>query len=137
MADKELVGRELDAAIAVRVMGEPQPLLSQDSCTNTIDDKRLGRAWIHTHCYERGDFCEAEPRRFSSDIAAAMEAVEAFRTRGYGVAITDNMGKAPWEVGFVNNSTVGGIFVGAGDTLQLAICRAALAVMESVKGEQS
>lgn len=119
-SDKQLTGRELDAVIAQRVID----ILCDGE--RTPDDS----IWCHRH----GKGATVGTKHYSSDIAAAMEVVERFRERGLGVAIADNMGKAPWEVRFVNDPTVGGTFVGEGDTLPLAICRAAL---ESVKGEPS
>lgn len=70
----ELSDRELDAQIAEKVMGEPEPLPPPD-CDDPISITWIGLAWLHTHEYERGDVCEIEPAPYSTRIEFAFHVV--------------------------------------------------------------
>lgn len=109
-----LVGRELDALIAERVMGWTS--VHYDGPTDRARYKWLGIP-------PDGRTYQTEVRYFSTDIAAAMEVVERLREQGYGVVMADNMGKPPWNVDVVATAKV---YEGDADSLPLAICRAAL-----------
>ncbi len=72
------------------------------------------------------------PPRFSSDIRAAMQVVDMLIASGYEVAMFTTSGEARvkgrWTVGIASGD------VGAkshADTLPLAICRAALAIVDA------
>lgn len=120
-----LAGRELDTAVAERVMGEPKPTITGD-CEDPINDRRISSVWLHVHYYERGDECEVEARPFSTDIAAAMEVVEKLLALDYEF---DLMKEGDERLVCVMNPA-GAQFWQPG-ALPEAICRAALAAVES------
>ncbi len=73
------------------------------------------------------------PPRFSSDIRAAMQVVDQLITDGYSVAMFTTSGEARakgrWTCAIASDD------IGAkshADTLPLAICRAALAIVDGV-----
>lgn len=78
--------RELDFAVAEKVMGEPCPQPPPD-CDDPINDLLIGNAWIHTHCYDRGDVCEIEPRPFSTNPNDANAVLNRMRSLYVGVRV--------------------------------------------------
>lgn len=145
-------GRELDAALAERVMGlrVVHPAWPcgyyPDGCSIEImhaadDENREPDSW-HTelrpiHQVREGDpdnsdthtyrfLCEVVPA-YSTDIAAAWLVVERMRALGWCVAINDRMDDPePWWCEFATDGYERGAQAWA-NTMPLAVCRAALA----------
>lgn len=120
----EAAGRKLDALVAERVMGLVP-------CTGD--------------CHANGDMrpCHAQPdspdqgaetRQYSTDIADAWLVVEAMAGRGYWARLTSPFTRgSAYFAGFTPHDFTGWNgrpdHLGGGDTMPLAICRAALAAV--------
>lgn len=114
---QKLSGRNLDAAVAERVMGwQRQPDYNYWMSFPAGESFKL-HALIATW------------RPFES-IEAAMEVVEKVRERGYQVSIRSWEGAVPWSVKFILYTSREEVEED-GDSLPEAICRAALAAIES------
>lgn len=115
---KELSGRELDAAVAEKVMGWTRNPHYKDITMPILD-----------MCFE-WDACgygSNDLARYSESIEAAMQVVEKMRERGHSVQIN---GFRRWGVTFVLESDAAPtVRPCGGPSLPLAICRAALAVL--------
>lgn len=138
--EQGLAERELDAAIAVQVMGyipvwgdfwRGAVCPGKWNCAVSRAD-----AWAfpyNGHGVRAPDgkfYCTQEVYAWnpSTDIANAMKVVEKMREQGYGAVMADNMGGTPWSVDFVGTADV---HEGDADTLPEAICRAALATVNA------
>lgn len=126
---KEPSGRELDVAVAERVMGQPVPPIVPDCCLLVDKIPEPNTAWNHVHYYERGDECEWEPLPFSESIEAAMRVVEKMQEQDFSV----NLNAEPNDQWWVVFSNIDGDMQedSFSETLPEAICRAALAVVGS------
>jgi hypothetical protein len=138
---EELSGRELELEVAKRLFDfrwfhceanevERNQFLSPGTAEVW---RELG--WVLTEIDGMQDdqFNDDTPK-FSRSIEAAMRVVEKMREQGWNVCLTDDSdveGMA-WHVGF-DNFKEGKVRVAEGDamTLSEAICRAALAAIES------
>lgn len=145
---QELTGRDLDDAVAVRVMGlvpgtdfgawtEHDWKLDEDGDVDTSDlgdDRHNGPMcsrcgyWYCEDC-QRGPTkpCAVSPRRFSVDITAAWSGLEAMRAKGFRPGMYENL-DGNWTVNFSNKSVIG---IATASTAQEAICRAALAARQA------
>ena len=131
-------GRELDALIAERVMGEPYPAPIQDFpwWSSAPVMSPLGQ-WIASVDPERpGDLARHiwVPLLYSTDIVAAwvvvehLNELERYPTVQYACA---ESGEPFWWVTLVNPADV----EVRGDSAPHAICLAALAAVSGVRGE--
>lgn len=131
-----LVGRELDAAIAERVMGEPMPPtlegVTADRAFNLYlvgePIKSRLNAWRCHWIYDHGDVPEWHPRPYSTDITAAMEVIEKTRQGGWEIQITSDDESPTWSAVFDSRGAAGKLLLGENesDSLPEAVCRAAL-----------
>ncbi len=136
-----LVGRELDAAVAVRVMGwkiAPEGNRWRVSATGDynnswcVDSPNL--ADLDSDTTERLYGRYAMPA-FSSEITAAMDVVEKLRSLGFHLELITAVGG--WEVSVYRRYARGGEVVPPllaqyeGLSLPEAICRAALAARQN------
>lgn len=132
----ELNGRELDAAVAVRVMGEPMPP-TPVGCPHFFNTLSPQKAWHHVRDFDHGGGeCKWEPEPFTTSIEAAMRVVEKMRSEGWHLIISDSDDRsvATWFVDFLKKSNRHLCAGEAGaDSLPLAICRAALKALERKK----
>ncbi len=123
MADAPKAGRELDAAIAARVMGwsevEIRPIAN--AMGQKVIDEYCGRA------PGAPPGTSALVPRYSTMIQYAWDVVEKLRGQFQFVAVISGKGPAgapaPWVCKI---NTDGGFFEEKGDTAALAICLAAL-----------
>lgn len=146
MADsnKELAGRELDAAIAERVMGRRVVWFdrldshdgewSQSGPLETKEECRF-RPVAYWQNQEGQSLWEVRKWSPSDSISAAMEVVEKMNADGWSFACTLYEGKLPYA-SFCKRTAASSRNAEA-ESLPVAICRAALLAVESVKGEQS
>lgn len=122
-------GREMDALVAEKVMGEPKPIYVHPNLHIEYPKESTLGNWRCYNIYEHGDVCEWNPLPFSTDIASAWEVVEKLCNK-YHVSIwTDftHYGTALRTLGIDEL-----VEVTAAPTAPLAICRAALlAVMDT------
>lgn len=133
-AERE-AGRELDAIVAERVMGatwrKPTRYAGIDGVSSLVLGERHSAVAItFAHRWPDDRLSYTGPA-YSSDIAAAMQVVEAMRAKGYGFSLTDNQGER-WTAEFLNYLA----FADAG-TPALAICRAALKAIDKPHPLQS
>jgi len=106
-------GRELDALVAEKVMGQKLPL-------GPSEEARSVGPWFHGE----GAVCPS----YSTDIAAAWQVVEKFQQTGLAV-FSFWTGQYPGYTANLNCETADGkwrYFTADADTAPLAICRAAL-----------
>jgi len=117
--------RELDALIAEHVMGEPFPQYMHSTHTNIgrIKYSILGM-WFCLPDYEKGDICEFEPLRFSSNISDAMKIVGRTCKAEMTVDITRTDGI--WIVDLEIPKPISGEGRGQSNDIEEAICLAAL-----------
>jgi hypothetical protein len=107
-------GRELDALVAVTLMGVT--LVSEDAGIRPA-----------AMSYQK----PSEVLPYSTDVAAAWQVVERMRARGFALELHYEFGwSRQWVADFSND---GWLSTGEqlGDTAPLAICRAALAAVEA------
>jgi hypothetical protein len=126
---KELNGRELNFAIAERVMGEPMPpAISEDECLLDVlrAEPSKNGTWLHVHNFENGDICEWEPLQFSESIEASMRVVEKMVEDDFDPEMIGHNG---WFVVFKRTHAPEPRQWAA--TLPHAICLAALAAIET------
>lgn len=113
---EKLSGRELDAAVAERVMN------IMCNCERTPD----GSKWCRRH----GTDERVGAPFYSSSIEAAMMVVEKLRSQGYQFVLSNRLNNQIWQVDLslwedgVNYTTKR--WQAFADTLPLAICRVAL-----------
>lgn len=123
-----LAGRELDALVAEKVMGEAQPIYVHPNLHLEYPEKSTAGNWYCYNIFEHGDICEWHPKPFSTNISDAWEVVEKLRL------YVMPFGSKDWCVSKKRNSR--GVFenIVVDDTAPPAICRAALlTVVESEK----
>ena len=111
-------GREMDALIAEKVMGEKQPNYVHANLHMEYPETSTCGNWQCFNIFEHGDICEWHPKQFSTDISAAWEVVEMMGDK------FDNVGHGE-EWYCVYRPDEWGNIVYA-DSAPLAICRAAL-----------
>ncbi len=120
-----LSGRELDAAVAERVMGWRVFDINDvkdDEWRDDLTNYPYLETYVGCALYTgRAEFRLWNPHL---DLAAAMEVVEKMRERGWQIVIRSYEGAGPWDVTFANASESYGV---PADNLPEAICRAALA----------
>lgn|ERR1051325_1469575 len=143
MSIKELSGRELDFAIAERVMGSLQNHKSSGWGRGRADASGI---YTESHCAYCGTLrddsdltwwsnsCAESAPRYGESIEAAMRVVERMWESGWQVEmvnghklhthIADNV--SSWYVRFINNENDMNNWSAEADTPPLAICRAAL-----------
>jgi hypothetical protein len=133
LAQEVEAGREMNVAIAERVMGEPMPPPPPD---DTLDRLLSGSPvvseggnWIAVCVFEEGDVPRWEPRPFSEDISAAWEVVEQLRSRfGYRVQIGQTGDRYQVSVTLPPPTKVlANVFE---ESAAFAICKAALKAVE-------
>lgn len=120
---KPEAGRDLDAAVAVRIMGWQRRTIE----TNTQQFVVVPQDWTDfsgAHWWGH-DIYEQVPH-YSTDIAAAWLVVEEMRTDGWDMTLvqTAAMRHEPWDCRLFIAEYKRAI--GHGNTAPLAICRAAL-----------
>ena len=124
------MSRELDVEVAEKVMGitkifSPSDYKGSEDCFVCGEDI----AYIPSGKSPRTHMIDALAiRRFSSEIAAAMEVVEKLRADGWSFACTLYEGKLPYA-SFCKGTAKSSRNAEAG-ALSEAICRAALAAIE-------
>lgn len=133
-----LTGRDLDAAVAERVMGwtiAPEGNRWRVSATGE---------YINSWCVDSPNLADLDSDvddrlygryampSYSTDIAAAMQVVEKMQERGFRIFIRDYEGVITWEVKFA--SVKGPSYEASGNDLPEAICRAALQAIDSLPG---
>lgn len=112
---EQLSGEELDAAIAIKVMGHTLPEAWADSSVGPSHGDPGG--------YRMG------VRPYSKAIEAAMEVVEKMRKQGWNISMnTWHEDDAIWEVEFRYDDRCWHTYA---DSLPFAICRCALAAIET------
>lgn len=120
--------RELDAAVAERVMGEPMPP-TPSGCPHLFNTLSPQKAWHHVRDFDHGDGeCKWEPEPFSTSVEVAMRAVEKMRMRGYRWNAQTPHGKG-WEIRCYRPTQRGRGEKFRG-LLPEAICRAALSLVD-------
>jgi len=116
-------GREMDALIAEKVMGEKQPIYVHEFHIDPIYSE--GHNWFCYPSFYEGDICKWEPRNFSTDISAAWEVADWLRNYWGTFELIAGLSWHCWSE--LKDAKIWG----TGNTAPLAICRAALlAVME-------
>lgn len=125
-ATVELTGRELDAAVAERVMGWTN--VHYDGPTD-----RIRYVWMGIP--PDGRTYNAEVSYFSTDVAAAMQVVDKMFADGWAVDMGRNIhdvkGPDDWGAGFHGGNNRSGVYVEEySESLPRAICMAALRVLE-------
>lgn len=141
-AGPELVaGRALDGLVAERVMGyvwgEPihyrdgEPHAKWLMPEKTLDKGIMLRPDIQIAAPET---CRAANWSYmvppySTDIAAAWSIVEAMTGKDWSVVIRDDFVHGGWRCAFLTGPWHRDFAVAAGDTMPIAICRAALAAI--------
>lgn len=136
MPDKqELSGRELDAAIAERVMGHVWDESRCRACGWPIGSFEDGGCTIESCSMRPYPVRRADtPSDYSSSIGAAMEVVEKMRQSGWHVEISDDCERmdTAWFVEFTRSTDTHLHTGDAGaETLPETICRAALEAIET------
>jgi hypothetical protein len=139
----ELAGMELRAAVAERVLGRKVRTITNDDSLHAGELCRTysgGRDYIGNGGLvfdnEPGDLSIAhEVPHYETDIAAAMEVVEAMRARGYSflLNIPDPAEPRTWWAEFADTTSIYDDGLEYQDTAPLAICRAALAALEEAQ----
>lgn len=137
---RELSARELDAALADRVMKWKRVRSDRDE-----GDDRKDVAWMrlkdrvlkgepYTYpsmegLYDR-TFAKWHP---SEDVAAAMEVIEKMRSGQWDVQMTSDDKSPAWHVSFDKRGEAGKLLLGEAesDSLPKAACRAALSAIQS------
>lgn len=91
-------GRELDALVAEKVMGEKRPaptnneVFARDALIGTIMGNPIPSedgAWRSITSFDAGDEPEWIPRPYSTDIAAAWEVLERISEQGWCLELAD------------------------------------------------
>lgn len=125
--DRMEAGREMDAAVAERVMGEARP--TREFTISEFDTAMVGTpvlspqgCWYGVFEFEKGDKGEWVPMPYSTDIAAAWKVVERLKSLGWHVQIKMSEG-TKCLCALENDSDD---WCGYEDTAPLAICRVAL-----------
>lgn len=137
---EQLSGRDLDAAVAERVMGEAMPSQPDPATCPLILDRAVPSpesAWLHVHIYEHGDKCEWTPLPFSRSIEATMRILDKadglWELMRYPQREDEQDDESQWLT-FYSCSLRFGDRLGSAtqcESAPLAICRAALAAIES------
>lgn len=134
-----VVGRELDALVAEKVMGLPCPGLPTDNAYSYIGRVEREGWYLQSSGYDSGDVREIVPAPYSTSIAAAWEVVEKLKADGWDIHI-DSMGfnndiEGEWRTFFSHPHEMGDqrahVF-GDGDTVAEAVCKSALAAVAAV-----
>jgi hypothetical protein len=137
---KKLSGRELDAAVAERVMGHVIHVDNGEGFCENCGEEML--EWKQIRHRQQGGVEPVETRcvpEYSESIEAAMQVVEKLWQMGWQVEmvnchkpetlITENA--CWWYVRFINNENDMNNWSAEADLLPEAICHAALAAVES------
>ncbi len=130
-------GRELDALVAEKVMGEPRPTgnVPDGVLAGVTTSSSGGGNWVGTTTgFTSGDEPVWLPKPYSTDIAAAWEVVGKFAGSNCTETPIEIFGNedGTWDV------VLCGFHEAHADTVQLAICLAALkAVGCSLEEEES
>ena len=120
-------GREIDVLVAEQIMGwqieTDKPKLRKLQTYFSRDEER--RWW---RAPEGGWYCD--PLSYSSDIAAAWHIVESMNTRGQFLFLSQS--SEEYKAAFDEPRTISPDYISE-TSVALAICKAALAVMEHVQ----
>jgi hypothetical protein len=125
-------GREMDALVAEKVMGEPKPIIVDD--WDSVFSRWLDgcpiespkEAWLEACLYEHGDTQEWIPRPFSTDIAAAWQVMEKLKDKFFcGIEFCGDC----WQASMQEREGGLDYVEGNADTAPIAICRVALKAM--------
>lgn len=117
-------GRELDALIAEKIFGckvEYSSIYTEEPCCCCKPDE------IHSDFFEETGLYGKFVKGYSTDIAAAWEAVEMFMGKGYHVCVHKYFGNDYWTAQIDQNSLdVTGVIASQASSAPHAICLAAL-----------
>lgn len=121
-------GLDLDALIAAKIFGEPQPTyVDEDGLHHYLSGnpaKSEGGRWLLLFDYEKGDLPEWTPLPFSQEISVAWQVVEHFAD--YNVQL-DGQGER-WTFHIFKDAVC---HEWTSETAPLAICLAALKATEA------
>lgn len=138
-SDKELVGRELDAVVHAFVMGVVWDSNRCRVCGWTLADS-ADEGCVEGNCSERPtptrEIRADTPPRYSAYVDTAMKVVEKMRERGFRFEALSPRGTG-WQVRCFPADDAPDSYRRFKDLLPVAICRASLFALDSVKGEQS
>lgn len=130
--DEMTAGPELDARIAVAVLGLPVVDLKDANCPYCGDEMRFcgERSW----CSSCGEWRHSPYKEYSDDIAAAMtvflKMAEMYCPQDPDASVTIIENIDGWLAGWTWHESV--YTCGVGETIPLAICRFAYKAMEPV-----